>query len=54
MLPWRAVSFKFGLISRAYVRIIYEKTKGKSLWEHHMTYIGKQNVQAKKGLLKIK
>ena len=25
---------------RAYVPILYEKTKGKSLWEHHMTYIG--------------
>ena len=33
--------FEISSYSRAYVRIIYEKTKGKSLWEHHMTYIGK-------------
>ena len=33
--------FEISSYSRAYVRIIYEKTKGKSLWERPMTYIGK-------------
>ena len=40
-------SLEISSYSRAYVHIIYEKTKGKSLWENHMTYIGKQNIQAK-------
>ena len=33
--------FEISSYSRAYVRIIYEKTKGKYLWEHHMTFIVK-------------
>ena len=30
--------FEISSYSCAYVRVIYEKTKGKSLWEHHMMY----------------
>ena len=32
--------FEISPYSRAYVHIIYEKTKGKSPWEDHMVYIG--------------
>ena len=51
MVPQRTVFF-FNVIiyvrSRAYVYIIYEKTKGKFPWEHLLSELGKQNIQAEK------